>query len=77
MGLTLHINDTSKPEVKAFLDYARSLKFVIVEDEEISINQKQIEAIDEARLSLKKNGSKSHEEVIDKMKNKYPNAFNS
>ena len=54
MGLTLHINDTSKPEVKAFLDYARSLKFVIVEDDEISINQKQIEAIDEARLSLKK-----------------------
>ena len=77
MGLTLHINDTSKPEVKAFLDYARSLKFVIVEDDEISINQKQIEAIDEARLSLKKNGSKFHQEVIDKMKNKYPNAFGS
>ncbi len=75
MGLTLHINDISKPEVKAFLDYARSLKFVIVDEEEVSLSQEQIEAIDEARISLKKNGGKSHEEVMAKMKNKYPNAF--
>ena len=75
MGLTFRINDISKPEAKAFLDYARSLKFVIVDEEEVSLNQEQIEGINEARISLKKNGGKSHEDVISEMKSKYPNAF--
>ena len=75
MAFTFHIDDISKPEVKAFLDYARSLKFVIIDEEEVSLSQEQIEAIEEARASLKKNGGKPHEEVITKMKSKYPNAF--
>lgn len=75
MGLTLRIDDISQPEAKAFLDYARTLKFIIVDEEEVSLSQEQIEAIDEARNSLKKNGGIPHQEVMTKMKNKYPNAF--
>ena len=75
MGLILHINDISKPEAKAFIEYARTLKFISVDEEEIALSSEQIEAINEARISLKKNKGKSHEEVMSKMKNKYPNAF--
>ena len=75
MGLTFHIDDTSKPEVKAFLDYVRSLKFVIIEEEEISMTSEQVEAINEARASYQKDGGKPNSEVIETMKKKYPNAF--
>ena len=75
MGLTIRINDTSKPEVKAFLDYVRSLKFVEIEEEPIAIDEMQIEAVKEARESYQKNGGKTNEEVLDAMKTKYPKAF--
>ena len=75
MGLTIRINDTSTPEVKAFLDYVRSLKFVEIEEEPIAIDQKQIEAVEEARQSYQKNGGSTTEEVLDAMKKKHPNAF--
>ena len=75
MSLTLHIHDTSKPEVKAFLDYVRSLKFVEIEEETILINPDQIEAVEEARESYKISGGKTSTEVIDSMKKKYPKAF--
>jgi hypothetical protein len=75
MGLTIRINDTSKPEVKAFLDYVRSLKFVEIEEEPIAVDEMQIEAVKEARESYQKNGGKKNEEVLDAMKAKYPKAF--
>jgi hypothetical protein len=75
MGLTIRINDTSKPEVKAFLDYVRSLKFVEIEEEPIAIDEMQIEAVKEARESYQKNGGKTNEEVLDAMKTNYPKAF--
>ncbi|GEM_PF-5792398 len=71
----LWINDTTTPEAIAFWEYAKKLKFVIAEEEDISLNQEQMEAIEEARISLKKNGGKSHEEVMNKMKAKFPKAF--
>jgi hypothetical protein len=77
MGLTLRINDTSTPEVKAFLDYVRSLKFVEIEEEQIAVDKKQIEAVEEARESYKNNGGKTTDEVLESMKEKYPNAFKS
>jgi transcriptional antiterminator Rof (Rho-off) len=77
MSLTLHIHDTSKPEVKAFLDYVRSLKFVEIEEETIALEKDQIEAIEEARMSYEKLGGKTTSEVLDKMKKKHPKAFKS
>jgi hypothetical protein len=75
MRLTFHINDTSKPEVKAFLEYVRSLKFVIIEEEDIDLTDDQIKAIQEARASYQKTGGKPNLEVLSEMKNKYPQAF--
>jgi hypothetical protein len=77
MAYTFHISDISNPEAKAFLEYARSLKFVVIDEEEISLSQEQNEAIDEARISIKDNGGKPHKEVITQLKKKYPNAFRS
>lgn len=77
MVYTFHINDISNPEAKAFLEYARSLKFVVIDEQEMSLSQEQNEAIDEARKSLKDNGGKPHEEVMNQIKKKYPNAFRS
>ena len=39
MGLTIRIHDTSKPEVKEFLNYVRSLTFVEIEEDEIVLNE--------------------------------------
>ena len=75
MSITIQIDNISKPEVKAFLDYARSLKFVKINEDEVMLTDSQKEAIEEARLSLVKNGGKAHQEVMSEMKKKYPQAF--
>lgn len=78
MAYSLHINDLSHPDAKAFWEYAKSLKFVTIEDEDnLSLNKEQIKAIEEARISFDKHGGKSNEEVLAKMRAKYPNAFKS
>lgn len=75
MRLTLNIQGASEPETKAFLDYLHSLKFVVIEQEDNGLNQNQLAAIEEARASYQSKGGQSNEEVINKMKSKYPNAF--
>jgi electron transfer flavoprotein alpha/beta subunit len=77
MGLTIRIHDTSKPEVKEFLNYVRSLTFVEIEEDEIVLNELQVNAIEEARSLYEKNGGKTHEEVINILKSKHPKAFKS
>lgn len=72
----LWVNDITSPEAIAFWEYAIKLKFVTAEeDEEITLNQDQIEAIEEGRKSLKKNGGIPHEEVMARMKEKFPTIF--
>lgn len=75
MRYSLYINDISNAEAKAFWEYAKTLKFVTIKEEENTLSEEQIDAIDEARISLRKNGGKSTEEVFAKMKLKYPKAF--
>ena len=41
----------------------------------IAVDEMQIEAVKEARVSYQKNGGKTNEEVLDAMKTKYPKAF--
>jgi hypothetical protein len=75
MSLTLHIKDLSKPEVQAFLEYARTLKFVRVEEEEIELTKDQEKAILKARTSYQKDGGIPHDEVISHFRSKYPSLF--
>lgn len=70
----LILNDTTSPEAIAFWDYAKKLKFITIE-EDIELKEEEIAAIEEARISLEKKGGYPHDSVIEKMKNKYPNAF--
>ncbi len=65
MSLTIHIKDIAKPKVQAFLDYARTLKFVQIEDDELEISEQQESAILEARESYKNEGGVSHMDAMD------------
>ncbi|MEO9258228.1 MAG: hypothetical protein ABI207_07595 [Crocinitomicaceae bacterium] len=68
---TLHIDD-SNPKAKAFLEFIKTLDFI----KEVQIDEKQIKkAIDEGIESLEKHGGIPHEEIMSKMKNKYPRYF--
>ena len=71
---TLHIDD-SNPRAKAFLEFVRTLDFIQVDEQEISLSQEQIKALEEGIESLEKHGGVPHEEVMAKMKNKYPKFF--
>jgi hypothetical protein len=76
MSHSLRISDFSSPEAKAFWEYAKSLKFVIVEEEsEFILSEDQVNAVEEARISYNKKGGKSNDEVLAEMRAKYPNAF--
>lgn len=77
MGLTIRIHDTTKPEVKEFLKYVRSLTFVEIEEDEMILDELQVNAIEESRAHYEKNGGKIHEEVLNAMKSKHPKAFKS
>lgn len=72
---TFHINDISNPKAKAFLEYIKTLEFISVD--EAILDQQQIQAIEEARESLKENGGSSHQDVMNRMKGKFPSAFRS
>jgi hypothetical protein len=65
MSLTIHIKDIAKPKVQAFLDYARTLKFLQIEDDELEISEHQEMAILEARESYKNEGGVSHMNAMD------------
>lgn len=73
MSITLHIKDTSSPEAQAFVEYAKSLKFISIEETKLTV--KQIQAIEQAKKSLAKTGGTSHDEVMEEMKGLYPGAF--
>ena len=75
MEYSFHINDISNPKAKAFLEYIKTLEFISVD--EPALDQQQIKAIEEARKSLKENGGSSHQNVMSRMKDKFPNAFRS
>ena len=75
MSLTIHIKDIAKPEVQAFLDYARTLKFDQIEDDELEISEQQEAAILEARESYKQEGGVSHLDAMDFFKSKYASSF--
>lgn len=76
MNYSFHINDFSHPDAKAFLEYAKSLKFVTIEEkDDVVFSAEQIKAIEEAQISFKINGGKSNDDVLTKMKTKYPTAF--
>lgn len=77
MRLTFRIHDTSKPEVKEFLYYVRSLTFIEIEEDEMILDELQVNAIEESRAHYEKNGGKTHEEVMNVMKSKHPKAFKS
>lgn len=71
MILTLRIYD-SNTKAKAFLEFIKTLDFI----KEVQIDEKQIKkAIDEGIESLEEHGSIPHEEVMSKMKSKYPTYF--
>lgn len=76
MAYYFHITDISNPKAKAFLEYIKTLDFISVDDDVI-LDQQQIQAIEEARKSLKENGGSSHQDVMNRMKGKFPNAFRS
>lgn len=77
MRFVLNIDDSSSPEAKAFLEYVKTLKFVEIDEEEVTLSPEQIKAIEEARESIQKNGSIPHSEAMSRMKKKYPHAFRS
>jgi hypothetical protein len=68
---TLHIDD-SNPQAKAFLEFIKTLDFV---KEEQANDEELTHALEEAIESLEKEGSTPHEEVMAKMKSKYPKFF--
>lgn len=74
MAYTLHVDD-SNPRAKAFLEFVKTLDFIRVDEDEISLSQEQIEAIQEGIESLEKHGGIPHEQVMAKMKTKYPKFF--
>ena len=77
MNITLHINDISSPEAKAFLEYAKTLKFVSVDDsmDKQQLSKEELKAIEQARKSIAEKGGVPHKEVMKEMKELYPNAF--
>lgn len=52
-----------------------TLNYTSLEESEAKLTQEQLVTINQARFSLKNNGGKTHKEVMDKLKTKYPNAF--
>jgi hypothetical protein len=75
MSLTIYIKDSSNPEAKAFIEYARSLSFVKISEEYTELSSEEKQAINEARDSISTYGTLSHEQVIDELKKKHPKAF--
>lgn len=75
MKYTLNI-DTNNPNAKQLLSYIESLDFASLEKEENSSRTKELDqALEEARLSLKEGKGSSHEDVMNRMKQKYPQIF--
>lgn len=73
---TFHIDDTN-PNAKAFLEFLRTLDFISLNQTYLNLDEEQIEAIEEARASLKQNGGSPHEDVMLRMKANFPEAFRS
>jgi hypothetical protein len=78
MAYTFRIADISNPKAKAFLEYVKTLDFIQFDNqEEVLLSDEQIQAINEARSSIKENGGIPHTEAMERMKNKFPKAFRS
>lgn len=75
MVYTFHIDDASGPKAKAFLEYIKTLDFIRLDELEPTLSQQQLDAIEEARISIKQDGTSSTSEVMKRLKKKHPNAF--
>jgi len=47
------------------------------DSEDLILDPEQVQAIEDARKSLRENGGSSHQKVMARMKDKFPNAFRS
>lgn len=58
-------------------DYSlvKEIKALMRKDKDVSLTTVQKKAIDEALLSIEKNGTKSHDTVMEETKNKFPHLF--
>jgi hypothetical protein len=63
MTYVFHIDDSSNPNVKAFLDYIRTLDFVkedTVENQEFVLSKKQLDILNERRNDRLEGNSETH-----------------
>jgi hypothetical protein len=70
MALTFHINDTSSPKAKAFLEYIKTLEFIVIdktENQEFTLTEEHLQILNDRRTDRLKGDSKtsSWEEVKD------------
>ena len=73
---TFHIDD-SHPRAKEFLAFLSTLDFISLNETNLNLTIEQTEAIEEVRASFQQNGGSSHDEVMHRMKTKFPEAFRS
>jgi len=72
MAYTFHIKDSSNPKVLAFLEYIKTLDFVILEKSDIVQEMTEKKIINQAHIAEKEiqNGKiRSHEQVLKDLKN--------
>lgn len=63
MAITFHINDLSNPKAKAFLDYIKTLEFVVFDKEDTSeyvLSQEQLEELNQRRTDRLNGKSKTY-----------------
>ena len=68
MAITFHIDDISNPKAKAFLEYIKTLEFVIIdraESQEFTLTEEHLQILNERRTDRLTGNSKtsSWEEV--------------
>jgi hypothetical protein len=76
MEYTFHIEDSSNPKVKAFLEYIRTLDFVKedkIENQEFVLTEEHLEILNERRKDRLEGKSQTHswEEVKDFARNRH------
>ena len=67
--------DDSNPKAKALLDFLRTFDFIKEENNMLTFNEDLNQALEDGLESINKNGGVPHEDVMRKMKEKYPNLF--
>lgn len=66
MIYTFHIKDSSSPEVKAFIEYIKTLDFVSIEEkiEYPNLTDKEIiDRVEETNVQIKKGKTTSHDKL--------------